>query len=94
MQHWFKFGELLKEYQDVFSKGLPSGLPLVRAIDHARPISRPSYQLSHREALEVELQLTDYLSRGFIQSSSSPLALLILLVKKKDGSICMYVDYC
>ncbi|MCO5583428.1 hypothetical protein L7F22_037339 [Adiantum nelumboides] len=71
--------ELLQEYKDVFPEDLLVGLPLERAIDHGidtmsgtKPISKPSYRLSHKEAIEVEKQLTDYISRGFIKLSSSP----------------------
>ena len=76
------------------------GLPPERAIEHSietmsdtKPISKPPYRLSHAEAAEVEKQLTDYVSRGFIRSSSSPWASPILLVKKKDGAMRMCVDY-
>ena len=65
--------ELLTEYKDVFPVDLPLGLPLERSVDHGidtfsttKPISKPSYRLSHKEAIEVERQLADYLSRGFI----------------------------
>ena len=58
-----------------------------------KPISKPAYRLSASEAVEVERQLADYLSKGFIRKSFSPWALPILLVKKKDGSMRMCVDY-
>ena len=41
----------------------------------------------------MECQLADYLSKGFIHKSFSPWALPILLVKKKDGSMRICVDY-
>ena len=41
----------------------------------------------------MERQLEDYVQRGFIRPSSSPWASPILLVKKKDGSMRMCVDY-
>ena len=57
-----------------FPDDLPPGLPPERAITHdidlvdgSRPISKPPYCLSAREASEVERQqLADYLQRGFI----------------------------
>ena len=79
---------------------LPPGLPPERTITHgidlnpgSKPVSRPSYRLSVSEASEVERQLADYLQRGFIRPSNSPWASPILLVKKKDGSMRMCVDY-
>ena len=46
------------------------------------------------EASEVECQLADYLKRGFILPSSFPWASPILLVvKKKDGSMHLSIDY-
>ena len=91
---------LLHEYNDVFPHDLPKGLPPERAVRHnidllqgSKPISKPPYRLSASEASEVERQLADYLQRGFIKPSSSPWASPILLVKKKDGSMRMCVDY-
>ena len=37
--------------------------------------------------------MADYIQQGFIQPSSSPWASPILLVKKKDGSMHMCIDY-
>ena len=94
MQH------LLHEYNDVFPHDLPNGLPPERAMRHnidllqgSKPISKPPYRLSASEASKVESQIADYLQRGFIKPSSSPWASPILLVKKKDGSMRMCVDY-
>ena len=76
-------------------------LPPERAIEHSieimsdtKPISKPPYWLSHAEAAKVETQLADYVSHGFIRPSSLPWASPILLVKKKDGTMRMCVDYC
>ena len=93
--------DLLEEFQDVFPSDLPSGLPPVRGdIDHsidlerdARPISKAPYRLSETQHVEVERQIKDYLDKGFIKPSNSPWASPILLVKKKDGSTRLCVDY-
>ena len=73
----------------MFPNELPEGLPPERSLPHCidvapgtKPISKPSYRLSASEAAEVEHQLADYLSKGFIHKSFSPWALPILLVKK------------
>ena len=92
--------QLLSEFIDVFPQDLPSGLPPERQVQHSidvvqnsKPVSKPPYRLSATKASEVERQLADYLGRGFIRPSSSPWASPILLVKKKDGSMRMCVDY-
>ena len=91
---------LLKEYQDVFTSDLPIGLPPSHAITHgidvvagSKPISKPPYRMSTSKASKVEKQLRKYIQRGFIHPSISPWASPILLVKKKDGSMQMCVDY-
>ena len=92
--------KLLKDYEDVFPSDLPAGLPPKRALTHginiipgSKPISKPPHHLNASEASEVEWQLADYVQRGFIWPSLSPWASPILLVKKKDGSMRMCIDY-
>ena len=92
---------LLEEFKDVFPTGLPKVLPLERSeVDHAidliqdaRPVCKPPYRLGQAQHLEVEKQLQDYVDKGFIKPSNSPWASPILLVKKKDGSMRLCVDY-
>ena len=86
----------MSEFRDVFPEDLPDGVPPSRDFDHiidvvlgSKPISKLAYRLSHSEVQEVEWQLVEYVKKGFIRSSSSPWA----LVKKKDGSMRMCVDY-
>ncbi|KAI3697623.1 hypothetical protein L6452_30718 [Arctium lappa] len=38
-------------------------------------------------------QLQDLLEKGFVRPSSSPWGASVLFVKKKDGSMCMFIDY-
>ncbi|CAI7885507.1 unnamed protein product [Closterium sp. NIES-53] len=49
--------------------------------------------MSAAELKEVQAQLEELLEKGFIRVSSSPYAAPILFVKKKDGSLCMCIDY-
>jgi hypothetical protein len=42
---------------------------------------------------EIEIQVQDMLSKGIIQSSQSAFSSPVLLVKKKDKSLCFCVDY-
>ena len=59
----------------------------------AKPLSKPTYCLNVKEAHEVERKLGELVQQGFIQPSCSQWASLILLVKKKDGLMCMCIDY-
>ena len=90
----------MKEFEDIFLDDLPPHIPPECSLSHCiavvqreKPISRMDCQLSVVEVAKVKRELADYLKKGFICSSSSPWASLILLVKKKDGSMHMCVDY-
>ena len=89
--------DLLQEFKDVFSTNLPDGLSPSREADHSiegqKPIRKLAYRLIHSKTQEVENKLNKYLDKGFIWPSSSPWASLILLIKKKDGSMRMCIDY-
>ena len=65
----------------------------IDVMEGKKPVSKPPYRMSASESQEVERQLVDYLARGFIRPSTSPWASPILLVKKKDGSMQMCIDY-
>ncbi len=91
---------LLNEFLDVFPKELPHGLPPKRNIDHhidlipgTSPVSIPPYRLSRSEEDEIASQLKEYLSMGHIRQSKSPWGAPVLLVKKKDGTWRMCVNY-
>ena len=88
------------EFEDVFKSELPIGSPPRRNVEHrielipgANPVARPPYRMSLKEESEVRKVVDEYLSKGLIRSSYSPFASPVLLVKKKDGSFRMCVDY-
>ncbi|XP_070014829.1 uncharacterized protein [Nicotiana sylvestris] len=56
-------------------------------------ISIPPYHMDPPELKELKEQLQELLDKGFIRPSVSLLGAPVLLVKKKDGSIRMYIDY-
>ena len=37
--------------------------------------------------------LDEYLDKGFIKASSSPIAILVIFIKKPSGGLRFYVDY-
>ena len=92
--------QLLHEYRDVFPTDLPSGLPPTRSVDHrielkpgSAPTNRPTYRMSPTELDEVKKQIDQLMESGFIRPSKSPFGAPLLLVKKKDGTMRMCIDY-
>lgn len=57
------------------------------------PVYYRPYRLSHAETLRVREIIKDLLDKGIIEESDSEYASPILLVKKKDGSDRMCVDF-
>nr|GEZ27321.1 putative reverse transcriptase domain-containing protein [Tanacetum cinerariifolium] len=53
----------------------------------------PPPRLAPSEMRVLSIQLQDLLEKGFIRSSSSPWGAPVLLVKEKDGSFRMCIDY-
>lgn len=89
---------LLTKYHHIFSE--PSTLPPRRLTDHtiplltnASPVNVRPYRYPHSQKLEIEAQVTKLLSTGWIQPSTSPFSSPVLLLKKKDGTWRMCVDY-
>ncbi|KAH0693675.1 hypothetical protein KY285_020772 [Solanum tuberosum] len=90
---------IVKEFPEVFPYDLP-GVPPEREIDFGidvlpdtGPISIPPYRMAPAELKELKEQLKDLLDKGFIRLSVSPWVSPILFVRKKDGSLMMYIDY-
>ncbi|QRV96835.1 Retrotransposable element Tf2 protein [Ceratobasidium sp. AG-Ba] len=59
------------------------------AVLHHRPI----YSLGPREDEELRKTVTKQLEAGLIWPSKLPMASLVIFVKKKNGSLRMYIDY-
>ncbi|XP_027093589.2 uncharacterized protein [Coffea arabica] len=90
--------DLLAEYEDIFAD--PKTLPPSRAHDReiplradARPFKIAPYRYPHSQKTEIERQIKEMLTSGVIQNSHSPFASPALLVKKKDGSWRLCIDY-
>ncbi|GKA19016.1 putative nucleotidyltransferase, ribonuclease H [Tanacetum coccineum] len=82
-----------------FPDDLP-GLPPHRQVEFridlvpgAAPVARAPYRLAPSEMKELSVQLQELLEKGFIFPSSLPWGAPVLLVKKKDGSFRMCIDY-
>ncbi|GJX20858.1 putative reverse transcriptase domain-containing protein [Tanacetum coccineum] len=100
-ENWFTKYKNVKEKQagPTFPEDLP-GLPLARPVElqidlipGAAPVARAPYRLAPSEMKELSEQLQELFDKGFIRPSSSPWGAPVLLVKKKDGSFRMCIDY-
>ena len=66
---------------------------IIDLVPGANPMSIAPYRMSPVELAEVKAQVQDLLSKQFVRPSASPWGAPVLLVKKKDGSMRMCVDY-
>lgn len=57
------------------------------------PLSEVPYRVSTSELSELRKQLEDFLEKIFVRPSVSPGGALVLLVKNKDGSTRLCIDY-
>lgn len=92
------FQQLLDQFAEVFEA--PTGLPPRRSCDHhipliegARPVNIRPYRYSPELKTEIEKQVREMLQSGVIAPSSNPFASPIIMVKKKDGTWRLCVDY-
>ncbi|MBW0566837.1 hypothetical protein O181_106552, partial [Austropuccinia psidii MF-1] len=86
-------------YLDVFSKVKSEKLPPHCACDHhiqlegLLPPIGVIYSLSSQESETLQSYILENLEKGFIRASSSSTGAPVLFVKKKDGGLCLCVDY-
>jgi len=87
------------KYLDVFPEDVP-GLPPQREIKFtidlvpgSRPMSIAPYRMSPLELAKLKKQIEELLDKQFIRPSVSPWGAPVLLVKKKDGTMRLCVDY-
>ena len=90
--------KLLLRYHSIFHT--PSELPPPRHHDHhinllpvTNPVNVRPYRYPNFQKTEIEKQVSELLNFGLIRPSQSPFSSPVLLVKKKDGSWRMCVDY-
>ena len=88
------------EFANIFSKTKAETLPphcsydlKINLKEGAQPLVGPIYSLlaSKQEALKEFIE--ENLNMGFIWLTSSLYGALVLFVKKKDGSLCLYIDF-
>jgi len=90
---------IVNEYLDVFPSDITS-LPPEREIEFsidlipgAEPVSVAPYRTSPLGLKELKSQLEELIQKHFIRPSVSPWGAPVLLVKKKDGSMRLCIDY-
>ncbi|PNX59598.1 retrotransposon-related protein, partial [Trifolium pratense] len=89
---------LLQRFSTLFNE--PTHLPPPRFTDHqipllpnASPVNVRPYRYPHAQKLEIESQIRKLIGNGWIKPSNSPYSSPVLLLKKKDGTWRMCVDY-
>lgn len=89
---------LLSKFSALFDT--PTTLPPSRTHDHkiellpgTTPVNVRPYRYPHFQKNEIERICDEMLEGGVIQPSISPFSSPVLIVKKKDGSSRMCVDY-
>ena len=88
------------EFADVFSKTKAEVLPphcpydlKINLEEGAQPPVGPIYSLSASEQEALKEFIEENLNTGFIQPTSSPHSAPVLFIKKKDGSLCLCVNF-
>jgi len=76
-----------------FPKVFPDEIPDVPPERGTKPVSMAPYRMSASELAELKKQLEDLLDKKFVRPSVSPWGAPVLLVKKKDGSMRLCIDY-
>ena len=86
---------LLKKFQDVLQKkpGKTKAIQHFICTTKNNPVRQQPYCLPHAYWEEVKQEVKDMLAEGVIEPSQSDWASPIILVRKKDGSMCLCVDY-
>ncbi|KAF5769419.1 putative nucleotidyltransferase, Ribonuclease H [Helianthus annuus] len=88
---------LLQNFEAIFQP--PSSLPPVRSHDHhiqlssTDPVCVRPYRYPHVQKSEIERQVRELLQMGMIRPSTSAFSSPVILVRKKDNSWRMCVDY-
>jgi len=91
--------QVVCEFLEVFPDVIPD-VPPEREVEFSidlvpgtKPVSMAPYRMPASELAELKKQLEDLLDKKFVRPSVSPWGASVLLVKKKDGSIRLCIDY-
>ena len=89
------------DFSNIFSSNSAAGLPehtkindyLINLLNDKQALYRPIYILELIELKTLKTYIKSNLASKFIRLSKSPFGALILFVRKKNGSLHLYVDY-
>jgi hypothetical protein len=91
--------KIIDRHNKVFEL-IPLGAPPDRGFEHIieleegeKPIITTPYRHPKKYKDKIEKAIKELLDMGHIRPSSSPFPYLVVLVKKKDGTMCMCIDY-
>jgi len=83
----------LQDFQDRFSSSVPSVLTPLRGIEHQLDLipraslpNRPAYRSNPQETKEIQRQVDELISKGWVRDNMSPCVVPVILVPKKDGT--------
>lgn len=65
----------------------------IELVPRAAPEYKAPYCMSTLELIELKMRLQDLLDKGYIIPSMSSWGAPVLFVKKKDGTLRLYIDY-
>lgn len=68
-------------------------LEMKLVLKHDQPISYTARRISYSDREKLKVIISDLLKEGVIRPSKSPYSSPIVLVRKKNGDIRLYVDY-
>ncbi|PKA61698.1 putative mitochondrial protein [Apostasia shenzhenica] len=93
-----KIIELVDKFKDIFTES--SGLPPFRSHDHqitlksgAEPVTVRPYRYPFLQKTKIERLIAEMMAAGIIRNSTSPFSSPVVLVKKRDGTWRLCVDY-
>ena len=93
-----KIEQLLTDFNDIFSRG-PLDMGRTSLVEHTidtgdhRPIRQGFWRQPLAQLEEIDRQVDTLVANDFVEPAASPWASNVVLVRKKDGSHRLCIDY-